>query len=210
MSTETTETLRFLGRMNAHISHELRNIMATISETAGLMGDLIEIGAAKDQIDHKRLTGLCERITTLVARGNSTVRDMNGLAHSMDEPVRDSDANDEAALMVAISQYAPYSREIDMELASPDGVPLRLNSLQVQHLLAELLAASFATLENGDRLPMSVTPKDGGASIVMQLGGAADTQSEEYKRAEAVAAGIAGVNIESQGQTLKLTLQGED
>ena len=209
MQCNEMETLRFLGKMNAHISHELRNIMATISETAGLMGDLIEIGAERGNLDPDRLTELCSRITALVDRGNDTIRNMNGLAHSMDEPVRDSDMNTEARLMAKISQYAPHSREVDLNLAAPEGVPLRTASLQVQHLLAELLAAAFATLQNDQRLPMRVAPLEGGATVTLAHGGNLDPQSPALKRAEAVAASLSGASITQSNTALELTLKNE-
>jgi hypothetical protein len=37
------DSLAFFGKVNASISHELKNVMAIISETAGLLGDLSEM-----------------------------------------------------------------------------------------------------------------------------------------------------------------------
>ena len=34
------DSLAFFGKVSASISHELKNVMAIISETAGLLGDL--------------------------------------------------------------------------------------------------------------------------------------------------------------------------
>ena len=37
------DNLAFFGKVNASISHELKNVMAIIAETAGLLGDLSEM-----------------------------------------------------------------------------------------------------------------------------------------------------------------------
>jgi hypothetical protein len=37
------DSLAFFGKVNASISHELKNVMAIISETTGLLGDLSEM-----------------------------------------------------------------------------------------------------------------------------------------------------------------------
>jgi hypothetical protein len=39
------ESLAFFGKINASISHELKNVMAIISETAGLLKDLSDMAA---------------------------------------------------------------------------------------------------------------------------------------------------------------------
>ena len=42
---QNNEDLTFFGKVNASISHELKNILAIISETAGLLGDLVHLAA---------------------------------------------------------------------------------------------------------------------------------------------------------------------
>ncbi len=41
------DTLRFLGRMNSHLTHDLKNVLATMSETAGLLEDLCRVDLHK-------------------------------------------------------------------------------------------------------------------------------------------------------------------
>ncbi|MBU1610420.1 MAG: hypothetical protein KKC99_01110, partial [Proteobacteria bacterium] len=55
--------LAFFGRMNAHISHELKNIFATISETSGLLVDLMSIHGMDKGPQGERLVQICGRIT---------------------------------------------------------------------------------------------------------------------------------------------------
>ena len=51
----TDVDLAFFGKVNASISHELKNIMAIISETAGLMNDLMQMAAGGDHIESEML-----------------------------------------------------------------------------------------------------------------------------------------------------------
>lgn len=208
MHYSDADKLRFMGRMNAYISHELKNILATISETAGLMGDLIELSGSGRPLDTERIAELCTRIASLVTRGNETVRNMNGLAHSMDEDVRDSDAGTEAALMAGLSQYAPRSKAIDLDIEGE--APLRTRSFEIQHLLAELLLAAFAALETGQRLPMRVTDEKDGAAITLEDQGALDPDSSDLALARAILDTLQGCNLERDGDALRLTLKNEE
>ncbi|MEE4112297.1 MAG: hypothetical protein V2I40_05740, partial [Desulfobacteraceae bacterium] len=45
------DSLAFFGKVNASISHELKNVMAIISETAGLLGDLSEMARGGGSVD---------------------------------------------------------------------------------------------------------------------------------------------------------------
>ena len=52
------EGFGFMGRVNAGISHEMKNIMATISETAGLMEDWVDLAAKGRPLDMGRVEKL--------------------------------------------------------------------------------------------------------------------------------------------------------
>lgn len=166
MKKETSDRLAFFGRMNAHISHELKNICATISETSGLLTDLMEMHGVDKAPHGERLFGLCDRIAGLVDRGNETVRNMNRFAHSIDQPVAHADLNDLLSLLTSLAAYMPYAREIRLELPEEDA-RLSTRPFLLLNLLYGCIAGIFPTLDMGQSMTLSLAPKGDGAAITL-------------------------------------------
>lgn len=103
------ESLAFFGRVNASISHELKNIMAIISETAGLLNDIAEMVADGNAIDSDLLQTSASSIIEEIQRGFNTIRQMNRFAHSVDTPVESVQLKELLDLVINIAGYLAYS-----------------------------------------------------------------------------------------------------
>ena len=86
--------LASLGKMLAGYSHELKNHLAIINESAGLMDDLLEMGSIDDEQSVQRfkksISLICERIN----QADTMAKYMNSFAHKMDVPVSNFDVNE--------------------------------------------------------------------------------------------------------------------
>ncbi len=78
------EGLKFFGKMNASISHEIRNTLAVINENAGLIKDLILLSEKGHPLDLGRIGGRVEKVLEQVKRTDGIVDNMNRFAHSVD------------------------------------------------------------------------------------------------------------------------------
>lgn len=103
------ESLAFFGQVNASISHELKNIMAIISETAGLLNDITEMAADGRAIDSDLLQSSARSIMEEMHRGFKTIRQMNRFAHCVDKPVEKVSLKELLDLVINISGYLAYS-----------------------------------------------------------------------------------------------------
>jgi hypothetical protein len=112
--------------MNAHISHDIKNVTATVSETALLMEDLMAMQAQGGVVDPERLHKLLARIAAQVRRGNDLLGAMNYLAHSSDEPVSEVDVNRLAANMAQLARCVPAYRQVECVPAGDE--PLRVTT----------------------------------------------------------------------------------
>jgi signal transduction histidine kinase len=102
------ESLAFFGRVNASISHELKNIMAIISETAGLLEDLSEMASAGGAIAPDMLENCTGSIVEEIQRGFSVIRQMNRFAHSVDTPSASVNLMDLLELAINLSRYLSH------------------------------------------------------------------------------------------------------
>lgn len=102
-------SLAFFGRVNASISHELKNVMAIISETAGLLGDLSDLAATGAPVPPDILKSGTESIMEEIQRGFAVIRQMNRFAHSVDTPCAAVDLTNLLDLVVNLAGYLSFS-----------------------------------------------------------------------------------------------------
>ena len=74
--------LTFFGKVNASISHELKNNMAIISEAAGLLQDLTEMATKGQKVELEMLKTCSQDIVEEIQRGFTTIKQMNKFSHS--------------------------------------------------------------------------------------------------------------------------------
>jgi len=68
MSISDRQRAEFVARVTADVTHELRNVLATVKETAGLVHDLMTFDQP-DSIDHDKVKSLVGRIEPQTERG---------------------------------------------------------------------------------------------------------------------------------------------
>lgn len=83
-----------LGKMLAGYSHELKNHLAIINESAGLMDDLIEMGSIEDEQSVQRFKKSISLIWERINQADTMAKYMNSFAHKMDIPVSSFDVNE--------------------------------------------------------------------------------------------------------------------
>ncbi len=94
MSKQSEKELAFIGKITAGSTHEMKNVLATINESTGLMRDIIAL--AKDSpIPHKeKFEHALSVVAAQVQRGTELSTQLNRFAHRADVPVADVDVQD--------------------------------------------------------------------------------------------------------------------
>ncbi len=155
----TREGLAFFGRVSALISHELKNILATISETAGLLEDLVELAGEGRRLDPGELRSCSRTIIEEIQRGYATIGLLNAFAHSADQPLQEVDLAEIVTLAVNLSQCLSYARRVDLDLAGAAGVKVLTNPFFLIDLLYNCLVWSYRSvgLDQGIGLTVGLT-----------------------------------------------------
>ncbi len=107
--------LQFFGKMTASISHEIKNAMAIINENAGLLEDLAIMGDRGAAIEPQRLINMSGTVMKQVGRADAILKNMNRLAHSVDESTTTIDLNNILELLVALSGRFASMRGVDLQ-----------------------------------------------------------------------------------------------
>ena len=101
----TAETgFHFFGKMMASISHEIKNVLAIINENAGLLEDLALMADRGAPIESQRLKNMSRVVSKQVSRADAIIKNMNRLAHSVDESTKTIDLNDLLVLLLDLSR----------------------------------------------------------------------------------------------------------
>lgn len=200
MGDKTTipyETLNFFGQMNVHLTHELQNVMATISETSGLLNDLAEFAASGGKVDEARTSRLMARIVDEAERGHKLVSRINSLAHSADEPAIRLDLARVIRFMAEASGCMPKARTVELDVED-EVMEIKAGSYYVEQLLYGCLRAAFRGLKPEERIKLSAGRHNGDCRVVFS--GLAADPGEEGEEAfpcsmTASAAGILGAEV---------------
>jgi len=137
--------IAFMGRIIASLSHEIKNVLATIKESAGLMEDILNLLPEKSVPHQARLGNAAVNIKKQVDRGVDVVMGLNRFAHSMDEPRAEIDLNVMVAQMAFLMQRFAHKSGIGLN-ALPYSEPIQM--MTDPFALEMLLAASLDVCMN--------------------------------------------------------------
>ncbi|MCF8076894.1 MAG: hypothetical protein K9K63_00410 [Desulfotignum sp.] len=155
--------LQFFGSVNASISHELKNIFAIISETAGFLNDLTQLSKQGQTFDLCLLENCSNSIAEEIERGFDTIRQMNQFAHSVDDPVKETRIHDTLALAVKLTGFLSFARKTRLE---PSGTEITIDTspFLLQTLVYRTLRALYRAMDTSAEL--TLTLRESEASLV--------------------------------------------
>jgi len=164
------ESLAFFGKINASISHELKNIMAIISETAGLLSDLSDMASTGSPVAPDMLTSCTASIAEEIERGFATIRQMNRFSHSVDTPVQSVNLADVLALVIHLTGYLSFAGKVRLKpCEAPKPVVLTCPFL-LQAITYQALAHAFKTAEAETEIAVSFQPRNDQAWRIVLTG----------------------------------------
>jgi signal transduction histidine kinase len=170
LDIEMETGLRFFGKMTASISHEIKNVMAIINESAGLLEDYSLMAEKGMPIDPARLKIVSERVSGQIVRANGIAKNLNNLAHSVDEFNKSVDLGESLALAVGLAQRLADMRSVTLELQPPSDFPTVITSpFHLQNLIWQML--DFAMDMSGDAKVVGLTLLTGTGSVEIRFTG---------------------------------------
>lgn len=155
--------LRFFGSVNASISHELKNIFAIISETAGFLNDLTQLSKQGKPFDLSLLENCSNSIAEEIERGFDTIRQMNQFAHSVDDPVRETSIADTLTLAVKLTGFLSFAKKAHLDETAAD-TTVFTSPFLFQTLIYKIFSALYRALDVKDEL--TVTFHDTTPSVI--------------------------------------------
>ena len=141
--------LQFFGRISASISHEIKNVLAIVNENAGLLEDLTLLADRGQPLDPARLKIMAAAVKKQVGRADGIIKNMNRLAHSIDQTITTVDLDQTIELVIALTARFAAMQGVKVDLQLPAS-PLTISTAPFYLLNLLCLCLDFSMSASGD------------------------------------------------------------
>lgn len=143
--------IAMIGRISAAMTHEMRNVLAIIRESSGLMQDILAVSEGTSLPHKEKFTNALGKIEKHVRRGDEIVTQFNTFAHSMDEPRDRVEVNDLINLVAVLMQRFARSKDVTLSAEPLDGAPSTYtNPIRLMLALATCVEQFVSEAASGD------------------------------------------------------------
>ncbi|RJP81853.1 MAG: sensor histidine kinase [Desulfobacteraceae bacterium] len=118
-SIHAEDGIRFFGETTASVSHEIKNCLAIMNESAGLLQDLVMLSRKGKPLDPERIDRIAGQISGQIKRADAIVKNMNSFAHSTDVPEKSTDMGEILSLAMTLAQRSAANQGVSIRFAPP-------------------------------------------------------------------------------------------
>ncbi|MGD2068194.1 MAG: hypothetical protein PVI57_05870 [Gemmatimonadota bacterium] len=174
----------FFARITASATHEVRNVLAIVKESAGLVQDLILLAGPGAEPDRERVSAAIGRIEAQIRRGADLMSSLNRVSHGLD---RDADRIElDAALrdVARLSERRARERKRGIVVLDPSCVPaVTACPLQIYMALSRTVDWSLEQVPAGGVVRMVASGDDRVPAVRVEAdGGAGAFDADEWSR----------------------------
>jgi C4-dicarboxylate-specific signal transduction histidine kinase len=153
MSTPENEEAAFIAKITASTTHEIRNVLAIVRESAGLIGDMVRAFEKRGTINREGMTKAVDRIDAQVGRGAEIVSNLNRLAHSLDNPQQELNLSQEVRQAAFLCRrFAQRKKQTVQVVCEDDGQQTVAGPLHLQMALCWGIECCLEQLPEGGTL----------------------------------------------------------
>lgn len=162
--------IRFMGRITAGITHEMRNVLAVIRESAGLIQDLME--KCQDVPNRERLERALNTIQDQVEKGTRVASRLNSFAHSPDELWKDVDLVDVIdEICILLNRKAKHAGAWLVFQPHERVIQIRTDPFYLRMVICAAVEYLLGKIEPGRAVNLSITRGDtGGLKLLLHTG----------------------------------------
>lgn len=151
MAPERGDDTAFMGKLTAGAAHELKNVLAIVGESAGLLEDLLQLPGCREFSHRDRFLKALTSIRDQVRRGTQILTQLNKFAHGADHEKASVRLFDLMENLKALSDRFLRQKAITLDLV-PDAktdVAVETFPVALQRLLFHALKTLVEVLPQG-------------------------------------------------------------
>jgi hypothetical protein len=155
MDTDLRE-VAFFGKITAAFTHEMKNVLAIMKESAGLMDDLLSLSQNAAFPHKERLIRALETMEKQAKRGIELSSRLNRFAHSADEPFATLDLPEILEQIISLSERFARLKQVTLTLNPPEkAVSVVLPPMRLQMAIFACLEWCWGLLTPGESICLS-------------------------------------------------------
>jgi len=148
-----TTQLSFIGQILSVFSHEINNHLAILKESAGLIGDLIELGKTSSRKDLKEILKIIQSIKDQIGQTAYFCNKLNGFGHGMEKPLSAFNIHESIEGLMVLLRRFMNQKMIYLEKDFTANMPLIYsNPLKIQFLIFCLIEKHLKRLDKKSRI----------------------------------------------------------
>jgi C4-dicarboxylate-specific signal transduction histidine kinase len=218
MTTNEDREAAFVAQVTAGTTHEIRNILAIVKESAGLIEDLMFAFKRRGSLDQEKLMRSLGRIDASVARGTDLLSNLNRFVHSLDHDQDAIDVTREIQQVASLCEFRARGRRHLLQV-QPGGQNLTVvvDPFRFQMSLFAAVGCCLEQLPDGGTVSISTGQKDGRPIVEFtgQGGGEATlpapTEATGWSRLVELADGLgASVEVAESAYGFRISLPAAD
>jgi len=203
--------LRFIGKILAGFTHEIKNHLAIVKESAGLIGDMIQLGKST-QNDSGQYLEIVQSIEEQKEKSTAHFTYLNRFSHRMDTPLSTFSVNDSIEELTALLQRFANQKRITIEKDfQKDLAPVHSNPSMFQFLVFTFLEEMLTTLDKNSRISIKTEGSNNAVAIRITpegniIEGAPGTGPMLYEIGDAVIQQLGGTLSRETGKSMVILL----
>ena len=151
MAPGVRDETAFMGKLTAGATHELKNVLAIVGESAGLLEDLLHLPACREFSHRDRFLKALASIRDQVRRGTHILTQLNKFAHGADHESAAVRLGELLENLKALSERFLRQKAITLKVVPEAGAEASLHTFPValQRLFFDVLMAYMEVLPQG-------------------------------------------------------------
>lgn len=167
--------LQFFGRVTAGVTHEMKNVLAIIKETAGLLEDLLAVNREVEFAQRDRFNRGLASVMGQVRRGVELSDRLNRFAHTPDESRARVDLHQALEDAVFLARRFARLKRIELNVGSSGDRPrLCVSPFRLQSAVFAAMECCWTRLPPGTEVAVDVVGNDSEAIVRVHATGGAD------------------------------------
>jgi len=192
-----------MGRITAGVTHEIKNVLAIIKESAGLMEDLIEISKDQAPPPREKFLRTLTRITEQVRRGVDLAANLNEFAHTSDDRVALVDLNLAVAQAALLSQRFARLKGMTVNAETcQNTVQISTDPLAFQMLLFHAVELIMGLVDVGSVITLKPTCNHGNRILI-----SADARPNESRKTSSLEESPLWAIVQSNAAELNMAVE---
>jgi signal transduction histidine kinase len=169
MTTPKYPEAAFLATMTASVTHEVRNVLAIIKESAGLLDDMALLFEKRGTLDREKLSRTVTRIDEQVKRGAGILSNLNHLSHTLDQDRCTVQLDTEVDRLVLLIQRLAGKRGQSVGLGSCSTETVTVCALHLHMALFSALELFMEALPADSVISLSVRREAHGPMVELAI-----------------------------------------